>query len=176
MINEVSVTPKPQNNNSKILMTVFLALAAVVIIVSLAIDKYKGVVAFVGVCFLVSAILVYTKYVSVRFYYDVIITDDGEPLFVVRQLTGRRIVTLCRVPLAEITDIKKETRKERKAHVRAKNTPLFVYFPTLSPELSYRMSVGRGDSASEVLIECSDEFSSLLSAYCAEARELSTNE
>ena len=157
-------------------MSVFLALAAVVIIISLAINTYRGVVAFVGVCLLVSAILVYTKYVSVRFYYDVMITEDGEPLFVVRQLTGRRIVTLCRVPLADITDIKKETREQRRAHVRSKNTPLFVYFPTLSPECSYRMSVGRGERASEVLIECSDEFSALLTDYCTEARELSSQE
>lgn len=172
MIKELSASPKPQNSNSKILMSVFFILSAAVLIVSRLIDSYKGVVAFVGVLLLVSAILVYTKYVAIVFYYDVIITSDGEPLFVVRQLSGRREVTLCRVPLAELTDIRKETAAERRAHVRQKDCPLFVYLPTLFPPVSYRMTVGRGSERSEVLIECSEEFAALLLDYAAEAREL----
>ena len=153
-------------------MSVFFGLAAVAIVISLALESYKGIVSFAGMLFLVSGILVYIKYVAVRFYYDVMITSDGEPLFVVRQLSGRREVTLCRVPLAEITSLKKESAEERKAHVRAAGVSLFVYFPTLAPKVSYRISVGRGSEASEVLIECSDEFAALISDYVSEAREL----
>ena len=171
MIKEISARPKPQNNNSKILMSVFFALAAVAIFISLAIESYKGVVSFVGILFLVSGVLVYTKYVAVQFYYDVMITDSGEPLFIVRQLSGRREITLCRVPIAEITSVKKESAGERKAYVRRVGVSLFVYFPTLSPAISYRISVGLGSETSEVLIECTDEFASLLLEYAKEARE-----
>lgn len=152
-------------------MSAFFSLAAVAIIISLAIEKYSGVIAFAGVLLLGCAILVYTKYVAVKFYYDVMLTDEGEALFIVRQLSGRREITLCRVSLADIVDIKKESAKERRAHRRAAGVALFVYFPTLAPETNYRLTVGRGSELSEVMIECSDEFAALLSEYACEARE-----
>ena len=170
MIKEISVRPKPQNSNSKILMSVFFALAAVALIISMIIDTYRGVVGMVAVAFLVSAILVYTKYVAIIFVYDVMIDSDGEALFVVRQLIGKREVTLCRVALAEVISVKKESAAERKSHVTERGVSRFVYAPTLAPSVSYRVTVSNRYERSEIILEGSEEFMDMLAEYAKEAR------
>ena len=176
MIKEISVCPKAQNNNSKILMSVFFALAAVALIISMTVDRYRGVVGMVAVAFLVSAILVYTKYVSICFSYDVMIDSDGEPLFIVRQYVGKREVTLCRVSLADVTSVKKETSVERKSHVTERGVSRYVYAPTLAPAVSYRITVNNRYERSEIILEGSEEFMNMLSEYSKEARAARTEE
>ena len=172
MITDFSAQPKPQNNNAKIVMWVFFALSAVAFIVSANIPIYKGVVGAVALASIVTAILMYTKYVSVKFYYDVIATGVSEPLFVVRQLVGKREVTLARIALADITEINFETKAERKAHKRDYRTNLYVYAPTLAPAVSYRMYVRSYSEKSELVLEGSDEFFKKILEFSAEAREM----
>ena len=171
MIKEISVRPKAQNNNSKILMSVFFALAAVALVISMTVESYRGVIGLVAVAFLVSAILVYTKYVSISFLYDVMIDSDGEPLFVVRQLVGKREVTLCRVSLSDVKSVEKESAAERKSHVTERGVSRYVYAPTLSPSVSYRITVANRYERSEIIVEGSEEFMNLLLEYSNEARE-----
>ena len=172
MITNFSAQPKPQNNNAKILMWLFFGLSAVAAVVYVLISTYRGVVGAVAVASVTTAILMYTKYVSVKFFYDVISEDGEDPLFVVRQKVGRRDVTLCRVELADIISIDKETAAERKAHKRAKTTPLYVYAPTIAPEVSYRMKVRNSYEHSEIILEGSDEFFSTVMKYADEARTM----
>ena len=72
MIKDFSVTPKPKNKKSIFLMCAFFALALVSLIVTFFLDKYKGVVGMVTFLSLITAILIYTKYVAVVFHYDII--------------------------------------------------------------------------------------------------------
>lgn len=172
MIGDFSVQPKQSNNNAKIVMWVFFAVSALLFGASAAIPVYKGVVGTAGLISLVTAILMYTKYISVTFYYDVLTAGLEEPLFVVRQLVGKREVTLARVALADIVDIKRETAKERRAHKRSNTTALYVYAPTLSPAVSYRMLVRSYSERSEIILEGSDEFFEKLIELAREAKAL----
>lgn len=153
-------------------MWAFFAASALLFGISAAIPVYKGVVGTAGLISLVTAILMYTKYVSVTFYYDVLTAGLEEPLFVVRQLVGKREVTLARVALADIVDIKRETAKERRAHKRTNTTALYVYAPTLSPSVSYRMLVRSYSERSEIILEGSDEFFEKLIELAREAKAL----
>ena len=172
MIGDFSVQPKQSNNNAKIVMWVFFGVAAVLFGVSAAIPVYKGVVGTAGLISLVTAILMYTKYLSVVFYYDILADGLEEPLFVVRQLVGKREVTLARVALADIVDVKRETAEERRAHKRDKTTALYIYAPTLSPKVSYRMLVRSYNERSEIILEGSDEFFEKLVELAREAKEM----
>ena len=125
---------------------------------------------------LTTAIFIYTKYVSVDFYYDVIVDEVEEPLLVVRQQIGKRTVTLCRVPLADIVSVTKETKEERRAHKRERGVGLYLYSPTLSPDVSYRIFVSNRYERSEVVLEGSDEFFSKIKELSAEARALRMDE
>lgn len=157
-------------------MWICYGISAVAFVVSTLIGQYRGVVGAVCVGAVVTGILMYTKYVSVKFYYDIMADGADEPLLVVRQLVGKREVTLARVALADIIDIKRETAAERKAHKRDKTTNLYVYGPTLAPDVSYRVFISSRYEKSEVILEGSDEFFSKLLEYAAEARSLRTEE
>ena len=172
MITDFSAQPKPQNKKARNLMILFFVLAAIAFAITTIVGQYRGIIGMLCVGFLTSGTLMYTKYLSVRFYYDIIATGVDEPLFVVRQMTGKREVTLCRVTLADIERVERETAAERKAHKKDKTTALFIYCPTLSPNVSYRMYVKSGFEKSELILEGSDEFFSKVVEFAAEAREL----
>ena len=172
MINNFSVTPKPQNNNSKIFMYSFFVIALISVVVSFFLVRYKGVAGLVTLASLTTAILVYTKYVSVLFHYDVFSEGEDEPLFVVRQTVGKKHVTLCRVAFADITKIEKETREERRSHKTEPGTARYVYAPTMFPETSYRISVNNGREKAEIIIEGTDELRDKLLEIAKIAKEM----
>ena len=170
MIKEISVRPKPQNKNAKIVflatMFVFLALLATYI----AVDKYKGIIGIVAIGFLSVSILVYTKYISPVFYYDITEDSEGTPVFVVRQIIGKRQQTLCRVDLADIKSAEIENREERKKHKTPGGVLKYNYGPTLNPDTVCRLSLANRYEKSEIIIEVSEEYLKTLLAYAEEAR------
>lgn len=176
MIKNFSVTAKPQNNNAKILMWVFFALALICLAVAIFIKQYKGVVGLGTLGFITLAVLVYTKYISVVFHYDIIAEGEDEPLFVVRQTIGKRHSTLCRIALADVQRIERETLKQRREHKSEPGVVKYVYTPTLAPETSIRMSVSSRFERAEIIIEGSDEFIELLKGIVITAKELRPTE
>ena len=153
-------------------MTSFFVIAAVSVLISALIEKYRGLVGLVAILALTTAILVYTKYVSVKFVYDVLSDGYEEPLFAVRQIIGKREVTLCRIALADIVKIERESREERKNHKREAGTALYVYSPTISPDSSYRLTAAMPGERSEIILEGSDEFFGKLLEMVNEARSM----
>ncbi len=176
MIKDFSAHPKPQNNNAKKVMWLFFALGAVAAVLSVILESYRGIVGLVALALISSGILMYTKYVSVAFYYDILAEDMDTPLFVVRQRVGKRDVTLCRVELADIVSVKRETAAERKAQVREQGTAYYVYAPTLKPPISYRMRVANSRERAELILEGTDEFFAKILELASEARALRTDE
>ena len=176
MLRDFSVTPKAKNKNAITLMSAFFAISLISLIVTLFLEKYKGVVGLVTFASLITAILVYTKYVSVVFHYDIIAEGVDEPLFVVRQTVGRRNETLCRISLLNVTSIKKETAEERRTHKTPAGVAKYVYTPTLFPSENYRISVFSRKQKAEIIVEISDEFANALTEMVSEARLLMPSE
>ncbi len=171
MITEFTLRPKASNRRALYLAIAFLVGAAAFMVLYFALPVYKGVVGVVAIALLAAAILVYTKYISPSFYYDITVVD-GLPLFVVRQLIGKRYTTLCRIELRTIIKIEKQEKTERRAHQTPVGYVRYSYAPTLMPEVTYLItSVSRYEKA-EITIEANDEFASLLSRYAEEARAL----
>ena len=96
-------------------------------------------------------------------------------MFVVRQQTGKKYTTLCRIALSEIVKIEKQTAEQMKAHKTPMGVVKYSYFPTLGPSVAYRITTSGRYEKAEILIESSDEFADLLASYSAEARELYTD-
>ncbi len=171
MINEISVKPKPQNNNAKIIFSITLIASALIFVTSMIIPVYKGIVGFVGMLGLVSSILIYTKYISPEFRYDVTFDRDERAVFIVRQLIGKRETTLCRIFLSDIVKLDRETREQQKGHKTEKGTALYNYNPTVMPDVVYRITALCEGERSEIVIELSDEIAQLFSSYVSEARK-----
>ena len=170
MIEEFSVHPKPQNKNAKLLFLAVFLLSAVGFVTYFFMNQYRGIAGFIALMLLVTALLIYTKYISVEFYYDITKDSEGTPIFVVRQLIGKRQTTLCRISLWDILKIEKETASERRAHKTERNIVKYVYAPTLKPAVSYRITISNRYEKAEIIIEGTDEFIELLGKYSAEAR------
>jgi len=96
------------NKKAEIASAVALLAAIVLVTVYSAIPHYKGVVGLFAIAAIVVSVTVYTKYISPVFFYDITFDGYGVPVFVVRQVIGRRETTLARLSLSEITEIRRE--------------------------------------------------------------------
>jgi hypothetical protein len=172
MTSSFSIRPKPANNNAKIAFAIVLFFAAVAFTFYFLMDRYKGIVGTVGLFILVTAILIYTKYISPSFSYDVCPDADDVPVFIVRQVIGKRITTLCRIELADIASVKRETRAEYRAHKTPRDYKKYVYAPTLFPSEVYRLTVPSRYERAEIVIEISDELAELFRSLIVEANAL----
>lgn len=170
MIKEFSVHPKPQNNNAKIACMTFVLIAALGFVVYFQIEKYKGIIGIFALLALTTGILIYTKFISPEFYYDITFDASETPVFVVRQVIGRRQTTLCRIDLADIEKIEREEKAERRKHKTPSGTRKYIYAPTMFPKEIYRITAKSQYESAEIIIECSEEFSNLLKEYSKEAR------
>ena len=104
--------------------------------------------------------------------YEIVFDSEGTPLFIVNQLVGKRMSTLCRIGLYEIVNIRCESGEEQKAHKTPAGVRKYSYVPTLFSDRVCRIyTVGKHERA-EILIEVSDEIAAFLSDYAREAREL----
>ncbi len=175
MIREFSVKPKPGNNKARYLFVFCASFSFALILLSTFIPIYKGVVSLLGVASLSIALVIYTKYIAPVYYYDIIFDSEGNALFVVRQQTGKRHTTLCRISLHEITDVEKQSAAERRAHKTPTGFLKYSYFPTLNPAEAYRITTEGRYERAEILIESSEEFALLLKKYSEEARNLYTD-
>ena len=76
------------------------------------------------------------------------------------------------MPLADIVTVTKENKEERKSHKRERGVGLYVYSPTLSPSISYRILVSNRYERSEVILEGSDDFFEKIKEISQEARRM----
>lgn len=171
MIREFSVKPKPSNNKARALFIILMLLAFLLILISTLIDSYKGIVSLLGVISLSLALVIYTKYISPAYYYDITFDSGGLAVFVVRQLVGKRFTTLCRIALSDIVRVEKESAKERREHKTPMGVVKYSYLPTLDPAESHRITTSSKYEKAEILIEASDEFAGLIRSYSLEERE-----
>lgn len=172
MISPFSVKPKPQNNYSKGFVIGLLACAAGLCILYLSIEKYKGIVGMLVIGFITAAVLIYTKYVAPIYFYDLTFDSENKPVFVVRQRTGRRESTLCRVDLCNIKRVEKETAEQRRSHKTERGYLKYIYTPTMFPEVTYRLTVSSRYEKAEIVIEITNELAEALAAFAKEAQEL----
>ena len=176
MINESTVRPKPQNNNAKIAFLVTMLLFLLSTVGYILADKYKGIIGLVAICFLTTSILFYTKYIAPVFSYDIMLDSEGIPLFVVRQVVGKRQATLARIEIADIRDARIETREERKNHKTPGGVLKYNYGPTLNPPMACRIFLKSRYENAEIIIEASEEYKDMLLSYAKIAREMRTED
>ena len=172
MIREHSVHVRSKNNNAKITFGVLLILAGALILTSMIVELYRGVISLAGIVFLTAAVLVHTKYIGAEYYYDVTFDSSGYPLLVVRQTVGKRHSTLCRIGLSEINSVDRETASERRAHKTPYGVRKYVYVPTMGTDVTYRLITKSRYEEAEIILEISDEFAELLSSYAKEAKTM----
>lgn len=153
MIGEMSTKMYPSNNYARWIFALFTSGGICLALISTFLPKYSGLVAICGVVLLVSAITVFSKYIASVYYYDITFDYNGTPVFVVRQITGNRESTLCRIDIADIVSVERESAKERRAHKTPIGYVKYNYSPTLWPKETSRLIVEGKYEKSEIIIE-----------------------
>ena len=176
MISELSTKAKSSNNYAKITFFVTFIAAAAIFATSFVLPRFSGLVGNVGLILIVVAILVYCKYVSPEYYYDITHDSNGSAVFVVRMISGKRQSTFCRIGLAEIVKIERKDAEARRAHKTPAGTRKYSYCPTMMPSFTYRLYTRSRYEKAEIIIEVSDEFAEMLKRYADEARVLESYE
>lgn len=176
MIREFSAKSKPSNNKARALFIICMSGSFAFVLASTFLSLYKGIISLVGVGLFAVALVLYAKYISPIYFYDVTFDSENTPIFVVRQQTGKKISTLCRINLADIVRIEKQTSKERRAHKTPMGVVKYSYLPTLDPAVAYRITLRSRYEKAEILIESSEEFAELLMSYSRQAREERTDD
>ncbi len=171
MMPEFSIRAKSSNNKARIAFAAGLASSFIIFGVSAVIQQYQGLVSLLALALLVFALTVFTKYLSVSYYYDMTSDSEGTPLLLVRQLIGKRETVLCRIGLAEIVKVEREDRAARRAHKTPAGFMKYSYLPTLDPAFSYRLTSASRYEKSEIVLEITDEMADLLRKYSVLARE-----
>ena len=170
MIRELTLRPKPTNANAKTLMILSALGAVAFAVISLVMDKYRGVVALGSLILVVVAVYVYTKYVSAQYCYQIV--EGDTPLFLVTQRAGKRETVLCRVELRSIVSAVTMTATEYKAHKTEIGYVKYYYSPTMGPEHVVLITRRSRYEKAEVVIEAGEELAALISEYAREARDL----
>ncbi|MBQ8321844.1 MAG: hypothetical protein IJX92_05715 [Clostridia bacterium] len=170
MTNEIYVHAKPTNNKAKQTFYILLSLASAVTLVYLFIGVYKGIVGLCAVALITAAVLVHTKYIGAEYYYDITEDYEGTPVFVVRQVVGKRSTTLCRLDLFSITKVERLDREAAKKHKAPAGYKKYSYLPTLSPDSRLCVTAVSSAEKAEIMIEASDEFCDMLLRLSREAR------
>lgn len=177
---EFSVRPRPSNNKAKNVTTAVGIFAILGFVAYFMMTRFKiPYRAFVGLFslgFLVALIMLLVRYIFSSLAYDVIIDSDGTPIFVVRQITGKRARTLSRFLLADVAELAFETKKEREEYKMEQGFVKYSYTPTLSPERTLRIKVRNRYEKAIVRIECSDEYYKILSDGVREAQRMRIEE
>ncbi len=166
---EFSVHPKSQSDRAKYMFFAMLGSGLLIFFLSMLLQRFRGVVSFVGMIFIVGAVYIYTKYMGAEYYYDITVPDET-PFFIIRHVIGKRSSTLCRVELSSILSVSKLNREQMKAHKTEEGVARYSYFPTMSPETVYLVKVRSSLEKADIFIEGTDEFAKVLMECAEEAR------
>ena len=172
MINEFSIHAKATNNKARTAFFICFFASFALLLSANAFQKFVWVPQLLGMVLLVAAVTLYTKFLSSKYYYEIVKDTEGTPLFVVSQLIGKRMTALCRIALYEVVKIECETAEERKNHKTPAGVKKYNYVPTLFPDRVCRICTSGRHERAEIVIEVSDEIANMLSEYAKEAREL----
>lgn len=173
MISPISIKPEPKNNKARHVFFACLGSAILVMVLYMLLPKFKGVAGVVALGFITAAIYVYNRYVCAVYFYDVTVDYNDNEIFVIRQIIGKRETTLCRVDLTSIQNVRALTREEMKKYKPARDTSRYAYYPTLSPDVVHLIEVRSSYEKADVFVELTEDQARTISAYAAEAREIS---
>lgn len=170
MIQDMTLRVKPNKRPALTALITLLALAAAGFVTSLLVSHYRGLLQLGAAVLIVAALTLYARYLGTRYSYE-IFTDGGnaEPLFIVRQETGKRISILCRITLAGIAEAVPLSMKEAKERAQKDTVPRYIYTSTLGVDRVWFLKVRARHESADLIMEGSDEFFTLLKAMAEEA-------
>ena len=165
---------RPTSDRRRAMPTFFavLSVSAVLVALSTFLPKYKGVVSLFAMIGLCASVLIFTRYFLAEFVYSVVVSNDGDALFVIVRVTGKRESTMCTVRMADITSV---TPKTGEAAQSSKPDPVskkFKCVPDFSPQAFYLITASSSTlGKQEIMISGTEELAARIWEYALIERE-----
>jgi hypothetical protein len=142
-----SVTPRPRDRASVVLLAVCMAGALAAFFLASLLSAYQAVLQAVGFVALVGAVYIIVR---TRTPYVYTVEDDlqapGESDLVIVRLHGKQRVTACRLAMRDIRRIDEVTPDNRRAlREQYRDKTVHNYCPTLFPEVSLYLTFEDSD-------------------------------
>ena len=164
--------PKTANTKGKRVFLITLLLALALFLSSLLLHSYQSIIQLIALVLLTVALYFYNRYVSTSFVYEITTDADGVPVFVVSSFQGKRVSTLCRISLWDVTGVVRCTREELRKREKNKEVAIHKLNPTMSPEIITVVSVRSTYEKCDLWLETSEDFDSYFLSIIREAKEL----
>ena len=140
-------------------------ISALLVLVSMSIEKYAGVVSLLAVASLTATCMVYLRYIVSDYMYSVSEGSDENAFLIFSKVVGKKQSVMGNIPLYSILSIQKFTKEALKDYKTDKKYKRYNFAPSLYPEVIYIIKANNGGQYFEILIEGSDDFSSRLTEY-----------
>ncbi|MBQ3015757.1 MAG: hypothetical protein IJD79_03145 [Clostridia bacterium] len=148
-----------------------LLVSSVLVVLSMMVEKYSGLVSLGAVVGLTASVMIYQRYITSDYGY--VVTDGGEDnaVFLVTKRIGKRSSTMAYLPLYAVTSIQKFTKEELKQHKSDKTAKRYNFAPTFGPDFVYIVFAKTPNGDFELVLECIPEVADRLLEYSRYAKE-----
>lgn len=140
-----------------------VSISAVLVIASVLIGRYKGLVSLAAVGAFTAALAVYSRYLIGEYAYVVANCGEGSVMFIVTKTTGKRVSTLCNISLASIKEIRYAPSAELKAEKLPRGVKSYNFCPSMSPVNMIMIKAQSGQENMRIFLEGSEALATRLS-------------
>ena len=170
MADEIIYYAKPKNKKSKSVFSALLVTSIILALIANFTQKYSGIIWVFALAFITVTIYVYNRFVGSEYCYA-INNDGGIPSFTVGMRAAKTSRTMARVDLSSITEVRRMSRDEYRAHKCEKGVVKYPYFPTMFSDEVYLVAVRSEYEKADIFIEADVEFISALESYVVKAED-----
>ena len=170
-VTEFTYRPVSDKRRALPLFFALLFASAIFVAASAFIPKYKGVVSLVGMLILCGAVLTFTRYYVAEFIYSVVVNNEGDALFVVTRITGKRESAMCTLPIYSILTVEYKSGRDAKSYKPDSVSKKYNFIPDFNPEAFFVIFAKERGVSSEIKIYGTPELAERLKEYSLIERE-----
>ena len=142
-----------------------VGISAVLVVLSMIVTKYQGLVSLGAICTMTASVLVYVRYIISDYTYSVREGEDRQSFLIFTKVVGKRQSMMGCIPLSAIRSIEKFTKSELKTQKAESGVQRYNFSPSFSPDEVYVIKAQTGTHKYFVVIEGTDELRERLLEY-----------
>ena len=149
------------------LLFVLLGVSLSLVILSMQINLYKGVISLLAMVGIIASTYIYVKYISSEYIYSVMINDNDEAMFLINKVIGKRSSLMCSFYLCDVISVQKFTKETKKEYVADPRANKYNFIVTFMKDDFYLVKTSSPLAKCEIKLECSDEVAKRILDYAA---------
>ena len=155
--------PKRNNKTVPILLLIFALIAVALLFASVILKKWVGLLQLGAVIALVCEVALFLRYFRRSYVYVIRQTKDSAPDLVINELNGNECVTVCRLSLDSLLDIKKRSSSKKTSG------KIYNYCADIAPANAYVLYFEECGEKYSIIMTPDEKMLSIFYAYLEES-------